>query len=235
MFAVARVLVAAALLLRAGGAYAAGLEQRSEPSAAVSPTTPEIQPTLSPRDTGAQPVAQAPVRVYMRTDAEPLGFSARPKHAARSATWCVAPCDAGFVPGDYELKLNGVFVGQAVSLRKTGTLRGEFHSHAGARAGAWLGLNVGGIVGGVFLTVAALGGPGWSTLAGGGSLVAGGAIFLLSYRADRATVSFTPGEPADVRGMPATQGPSAGGEATYFSDRATFGSQARGFGLRLTF
>jgi hypothetical protein len=171
----------------------------------------------------------------MRAEPEPLSFSARAANSDGTPTWCVAPCDAHFTPGDYELKLNGVFVDRSVSLRDTGTLRGELHSHAGARAGAWLGLNVGGILGGVFITVAALGGPSWAYIAGGGSLLAGGLVFVVAYRDDRATVSFTPGEPNDVRGMPPTQGPKAGGQALNAADRSVPAAQARGFGFRIEF
>ena len=184
----------------------------------------------------AEPVAPspspAPVRVYMRTENEPLSFSARAQSSHRAPNLCVAPCDAGLAPGDYELKLNGVIVDGPVALRTPGTWHGELHSRAGARDGAWLGLNVGGILGGVFVTVAALGGPSWAYIAGGGSLAAGGVIFVLAYRADRATVSFTPGEPLDVRGMPVPQGAAA---ALVAPDRANLGSQARGLGFRLEF
>jgi hypothetical protein len=175
------------------------------------------------------------VRVYMRAEPEPLSFSARAENSDGTPTWCVAPCDAHLAPGDYELKLNGVFVDRPVPLRDSGTLRGELHSHAGARAGAWLGLNVGGILGGVFITVAALGGPSWAYIAGGGSLLAGGLVFVVAYRDDRATVSFTPGEPNDVRGMPPTQGPKAGGQALNAAERGAPSAQARGLGFRLEF
>jgi hypothetical protein len=112
-------------------------------------------------------------------------------------------------------------------------LYGEYHSREAARSVGWLALNVGGILGGVFITVGALGGPSWAYLAGGGSLAAGGVILLVTYRPDRASVSFSPDEPIDVRGMPV---PSAGGGAALsVPDRATFGSQARSLGLRVAF
>jgi len=168
----------------------------------------------------------------MRTDNEPLTFSARAETNHGAPNLCTAPCDAGLLPGNYELKLNGVVVNGPVALRQSGTWHGELHSHAGERAGAWLGLNVGGILGGVFITVAALGGPSWAYIAGGGSLAVGGVIFVATYRADRATVSFTPGEPLDVRGMPLPQSASA---ALRTPDSAHFGSAARGLGFRLEF
>ncbi|HEY3669037.1 MAG TPA: hypothetical protein VGL19_23730 [Polyangiaceae bacterium] len=175
------------------------------------------------------------VRIYMRTDGEPLTFSARAQGDRGTPTWCVAPCDAGLRPGKYQLKLNGITVDDYVPLREAGTLHGELHSRAGARSGAWLALNVGGILGGVFVTVAALGGPSWAYIAGGGSLAAGGVLFVVAYRADRASVSFAPGEPLDVRGMPALVPAGSGTGASSFLDRAGPGSQARGFGLRVEF
>ena len=168
----------------------------------------------------------------MRAENEPLTFVARAQSSSGAPNVCSTPCDAGLPRGDYELKLNGVIVSGPVALQQPGTWHGELHSRAGARAGAWLGLNVGGILGGVFITVAALGGPSWAYIAGGGSLAAGGVIFVVAYRADRATVSFTPGEPLDVRGMPAPQGEGA---ALAAPDRASFAAQAHGLGFRLEF
>jgi hypothetical protein len=195
-------------------------------------------PSAAAKDSAA-PASAAPaplpaLRVYMRTEDEPLTFSARARSNTGTPTLCVAPCDAGLLPGDYQLKLNGVTVDGYVPLREPGTLHGELHSRAGARAGAWLALNVGGILGGVFVTVAALGGPSWAYIAGGGSLAAGGVLFVVSYRPDRASISFTPGEPLDVRGMPAPQG-AGSGSAANLSDRPNAGLQARGFGFRLEF
>ena len=155
----------------------------------------------------------------MRAEDEPLTFSARARTSDGTPAVCVAPCDAALVPGDYELKLNGVNVDGYVALRKPGTLLGQLHSREGSRTGGWLALNVGGILGGVFITVAALGGPSWAYIAGGGSLAAGGALFLVTYRAARATVSFSPGEPLDVRGMPAPVTGSGG--AFGLPDRAS--------------
>ncbi|MEO7035958.1 MAG: hypothetical protein ABI548_18645 [Polyangiaceae bacterium] len=200
------------------GLVCAGLLAVSSRAHAEAPTPVTPSPT--------------PVRVYMRTENEPLTFSARAQSSTGAPNLCVAPCDARLLPGDYELKLNGVIVNGPVSLQRPGTLHGEVHSHAGARARAWLGLNVGGILGGVFITVAALGGPSWAYIAGGGSLALGGLTFVVAYRADRATVSFTPGEPLDVRGMPLPQG---AGAALTMPGRASFGSQARGLGFRLEF
>jgi hypothetical protein len=184
----------------------------------------------------ASPVA--PLRIYMRSDRAPLTFSARERASHDTPKWCIAPCDTQLPPGDYQLKLNGVTTdGGNLALRAPGTLHGEYHSLEAARSAGWLALNVAGIIGGVFLTVGALGGPTWAYLAGGGSLAAGGIVFLVSYRADRATVSFTPGEPLDVRGLsaPAPAATGASGAALGLPDRATFGSQARGLGFRISF
>lgn len=180
----------------------------------------------------AAPAVPKPVRVYMRSERGPLTFAARAENSSGTPQVCSTPCDAGLLPGNYELKLNGVLVNRPLAVQQSGTWHGELHSRAGARAGAWLGLNVGGILGGVFVTVAALGGPSWAYIAGGGSLAAGGLIFVIAYRADQATVRFSPGEPSDVRGMPLPEGASAGLAAP---DHATFGSQARGVGFRLAF
>src|SRR5882724_5476222 len=217
MSLVVRGLVCASLLAGSGVAQAEDAPRAATERAAPLPTA-----------------APAPMRVYMRTDDEPLTFSARARGDTGTPAWCVAPCDAGLAPGDYQLKLNGITVDGYVPLRASGTLHGQLHSRAGARSGAWLALNVGGIIGGVFVTVAALGGPSWAYVAGGGSLAAGGLLFVISYRADRASVSFTPGEPLDVRGMPAPQGEGPGGTASV-SDRPNAGLRARGCGFRLEF
>jgi hypothetical protein len=196
----------------------------------------EAAPSAKDSAAGASE-APAPVpalRVYMRTEDEPLTFSARGRSNTGTPTLCVAPCDASLLPGDYQLKLNGVTVDGYVPLREPGTLHGELRSRAGARAGAWLALNVGGILGGVFVTVAALGGPSWAYIAGGGSLAAGGVLFVVSYRADRASISFTPGEPLDVRGMPVPQAAGPSGASSLW-DRPNAGLQARGLGFRLEF
>lgn len=182
-----------------------------------------------PTQGGAKPT---PVRVYMRTANEPLSFAARALNSSGAPNLCTTPCDAQLPPGKYELKLNGVIVARTLAVQQPGTWQGELHSRAGARAGAWLGLNVGGILGGVFITVAALGGPSWAYIAGGGSLAAGGLVFVVAYRADQATVSFSPGEPADVRGMPPPQSARAELGAP---DRSSRGAQARGLGFRLEF
>jgi hypothetical protein len=196
----------------------------------------EGAPAAAAKDSAApaNAVPAPAMRVYMRTEDEPLTFSARARSSTGTPTWCVAPCDAGLLPGDYQLKLNGITVDGYVPLREPGTLHGELRSRAGARAGAWLALNVGGILGGVFITVAALGGPSWAYIAGGGSLAAGGVLFVVSYRADRASISFTPGEPLDVRGMPAPENAGSGAAASS-SDRRNAGLQARGFGFRVEF
>ncbi len=181
----------------------------------------------------AESAAPAPVRVYMRSDGEPLTFSAREASSSGAPTWCVTPCNAALAPGKYDLKLNGVSAGDRLSVKQPGTFRGELHSRAASRAGGWLALNVGGIIGGVFLTVGALGGPSWAYFAGGGSLLGGGAIFLLTYRSDSATVSFSPSEPLDVKGMPLSPEQSAKGAA--LGEPARFGSVPRGLGFRVAF
>jgi hypothetical protein len=182
------------------------------------------------------PVPVAPVRVYMRTDGQPLTFSARERSNTGEPAWCVSPCNAAFAPGAYQLRLNGVLADDSVQLSKPGTLHGELHSREASRSGGWLALNVGGIVGGVFITVGALGGPSWAYIAGGGSLLAGGVTFLVTYRADSATVTFTPSEPLDVRGMPLPPEPAGKGASLLdATDRARFGTQARGLGFRVAF
>jgi hypothetical protein len=168
----------------------------------------------------------------MRTDGQPLTFSARERASTLQPIWCVAPCNAALPPGEYQLKLNGVLADDTLKLSKPGTLHGEYHSREASRSGGWLALNVGGILGGVFVTVGALGGPSWAYVAGGGSLLAGGLIFVVTYRADSATVSFTPSEPLDVRGMPE---PSPRALLTDSADRARAASAARGLGFRVAF
>jgi len=177
------------------------------------------------------------VRVYMRTDGQPLTFSARARSSiTASPTWCSSPCDARFLPGQYQLKLNDVPVNGPVQLSNPGTLHGQFESREASREAGWLALNVGGILGGVFLTVGALGGPSWAYLAGGGSLAAGGVLFLITYRADRASVTFTPADPIDVRGLPLAETRSDNGpSAARVSDRAALGSTPRGLGFQIVF
>jgi hypothetical protein len=181
------------------------------------------------------PAAAPTVRVYMRTVDEPLTFSARAQSSDGTPAVCASPCDIGLLPGDYQLKLNGLTVDGYVPLRAPGTLLGEYHSRANMRAAAWLGLNVGGILGGVFITVAALGGPSWAYIAGGGSLAGGALVFVLSYRGDHATVSFAPGEPLDVRGMPSPESVAPSGAAFDLADRPTFAAQSRSLGFRVAF
>lgn len=188
-----------------------------------SPPVPSVVPSVVP-----------PVRVYMRAEDGPLTFSARERSSHEAPAWCIAPCDMRLAPGDYRLKLNGVTADDSVSLRGPGTLRGAYHSREASRSAGWLALNVGGIIGGVFITVGALGGPTWAYFAGGGALTASGLLFVVTYRSDRATVSFTPAEPLDVRGMPAPP-PSPGSAALGGAERTTFGSRARGLGFRVAF
>jgi hypothetical protein len=201
----------------------------SAPSSASTPGTSNAPST---------PPARPTVRVFMRTDNEPLVFSARAQNSDGTPTLCSSPCDERFVPGDYQLRLNGVAVEGPVKLLNPGTLHGEFISREGSREGGWLALNVGGILGGVFITVAALGGPSWAYIAGGGSLTAGGVIFLVTYRADSAKVSFSPGEPSDMRGLPPAvpaQDNSSGPSRGVNLDRPGLGTQARGLGFRIDF
>jgi hypothetical protein len=175
----------------------------------------------------------------MRSGTEPIVFWAREESAASSPTLCTAPCDARLVPGDYQLKLNGVRVEGALKLANPGTLQGKFESRESGREGGWLALNVGSILGGVFVTVAALGGPSWAYAAGGGSILSGGVIFALTYRADRASVSFTPGQPIDMRGLPPPVPARDNGSAPAPNasiDRARGGlAQTRGLGFQIVF
>jgi len=179
------------------------------------------------------PVSPAPLHVYMRDEGAPLTFTARTESGQAPVQWCVSPCDARLAPGNYRLALNGTSAFGTLSLRRPGTLHGEYRSRAGARSAAWLALNVGGIIGGVFLTVAAISGASSAYAASGVSLAGASAIFLLVYRTDRASVSFTPDPPLDVRGMP----PSArlAGSGNLSSERASIGSTRPGLGLRIAF
>jgi hypothetical protein len=173
----------------------------------------------------------------MRNEGPPLTFSA---HAAsggsdKSPTWCISPCDARLLPGDYQLKLNGVKAGDTLTLRRPGTLRGEYISHAGAREGAWLALNVGGIIGGVFVTVGIAGSSPTGFAIAGGAIAGATAIFFITYRVDRAKVSFAPDPPPDVRDMPDPANMSGTRHAAL--EPSSLGSSAacRGLGFRLVF
>jgi len=182
----------------------------------------------------AEPAAARPMRLFLRGDGL-LTFSVRGRHSSRETpSFCVAPCDARLVPGDYELRLNGVVADPSFSLRRSGTLEGRFHSREASRSAGWLALNLGGIIGGVFLTVGALGGSSWTYIAGGGSLATAGVIFAVTYRADTASVSFVPSEPLDVRGMPEPE-PLASSGLLAVPDGQSLGSQARGLGFRVVF
>src|SRR4051794_16975486 len=110
---------------------------------AASPSLAQAQSAPAPSRT------PAPVRVFMRNEGGPLTFSARAESAHAEPTTCISPCDAHLLPGEYQLKLNGVAVDDTVELHRPGTLHGEYHSRAGTRSGAWLALNIGGIIGGV--------------------------------------------------------------------------------------
>jgi len=181
----------------------------------------------------AQVAAPAPLRVFMRNEGPPLTFAAHAESDHRApVAWCISPCDVRLSPGDYRLELNGRAVEGAVAVRQPGTLQGEYQSRAAARSAAWLALNLGGIVGGVFLTVGVAGSSPAAFAAGGGVLVGATAIFFITYRADRAKVSFTPDPPSDVRGMPEP--------ATVRGSHASLEPQnprstPRGLGFRITF
>jgi hypothetical protein len=176
--------------------------------------------------------APAPVRVYMRSEGSPMTFSAQSEADHKQTTWCVSPCDRQLSPGDYRLKLNGLKVEDTLALQRAGTLRGEYHSRAGTRSAAWLSLNIGGIIGGVFITVGIASSSKNAFYVGGGVLASATAIFFITYRADRATVSFTPELPSDVRNMPE---PAASGARHASLDRPSFGSTPRGLGFRIAF
>ncbi|HET7538223.1 MAG TPA: hypothetical protein VFK05_00075 [Polyangiaceae bacterium] len=173
------------------------------------------------------------VRVFMRNQGAPLTFSARPERGPGVATWCISPCDARLAPGDYRLKLNGLAIDDTLKLQRPGTLRGEYESHSGMRSAAWLAANLGGIIGGVFITVGLAGGPKWAYAAGGGVLVGATAIFFITYRRDRASFSFSADPPPDVRDMPDPASMSGTRHAAL--ERPRFGSEPRGLGLRVAF
>jgi hypothetical protein len=212
---------------------APGTAPPNQEDGSAAPNAPGSGSASTP---AATPPARPTVHVFMRTENEPLVFSARAKNDDGTPTLCSSPCDERFFPGDYQLKLNGVAVEGSVKLLNPGTLHGQFISREGSREGGWLALNVGGILGGVFITIAALGGPSWAYIAGGGSLTAGGLIFVATYRADSARVSFTPGEPIDMRGLPppAPAQENSSGPSVRL-DRPGLGSEARGLGFRIQF
>jgi len=191
-------------------------------------------PTLAQAQAEAA-AAPAPenVRVYMRNQGSPLTFSARAERGSGPATWCISPCERQLAPGDYQLKLNGVTVPDTLKLRKSGTVRGEYHAHNEARSAAWLAANVGGIIGGVFLTVGVAGNTKWAFAVSGGVLAGAAAIFFITYRADRASISFTPDPPPDVRGMPDPASMTGTRHASI--ERPSAGSLPRGLGFRIVF
>lgn len=259
MFRVFCGFACAGLVVSSGVARAQGAAAKSQqamPAKTSSPATatpatpipsPDAAPSATPNEEDgaakaseaaapSAPPARPTVRVFMRTENEPLVFSARAKNNDGTPTLCSSPCDERFLPGDYQLKLNGVAVEGPVKLVNPGTLHGQFISREGSREGGWLALNVGGILGGVFITVAALGGPSWAYIAGGGSLTAGGLLFLVTYRADSAHVSFTPGEPIDMRGLPPPAPAQENGSGPNVRlDRPGLGTEARGLGFRIQF
>lgn len=169
----------------------------------------------------------------MRNEGSPLTYSAHSESGHELAAWCISPCDAHLAPGKYQLKLNGLKVDDPLTLQRTGTLHGEYHSRAGTRAAAWLSLNIGAIIGGVFITVGLASSSKNAFYVGGGVLAGATAIFFITYRTDRATVSFTPETPPDVRSMPDPATPSGSRQVSL--DRPSFGSTPRGLGFRLAF
>ena len=205
-----------------------GVASLAWPTLAQAQTAP---PAASPAASSRAPS----VRVFMRNEGPPLTFSAHAESGAgdKHPTWCISPCDAQLLPGDYQLKLNGVKAGDALTLRQPGTLHGEYVSHAGAREGAWLALNVGGIIGGVFITVGIASSSPTGFALAGGALVGGTAIFFITYRADRAKVSFSPDPPPDVRDMPDPAQMSGTRHAVL--EPSSLGSSTRGLGFRLVF
>jgi hypothetical protein len=207
------------------------LSQAEEPASGETPKATGV----GQAKTASEPALPAAVRVFMRADHQPLEFSARRAKNAESPTSCTAPCDVRLLPGEYQLRLNGVAVNDPLRLRNAGTLHGKLRSREASRESGWLALNVGGILGGVFVTVAVLGGPTWTYAAAGGSLAIGGVVFLVTYRTDRATVSFSPGEPLDVRGLPPPAPAENSSGPNVRLDRPGIGLQARSLGFRLSF
>ena len=175
----------------------------------------------------------APVHVYMRSEGAPLTFSAQPESTSGKPNWCISPCDAHLLPGEYQLKLNGLKVNESVELRQPGTLHGQYQSRSGTRSAAWLALNVGGIIGGVFITVGLAGGSKNAFYVGGGVLAGATAIFFITYRADRASISFTPEPPPDVHGIPDPASMTGTRHASL--DRPSLNATPRGLGFRIAF
>jgi len=194
-----------------------------------------VCPSLAQAQSAAVTAASAPtpVRVYMRNEGPPLLFSAQTEKVHGKPTWCISPCETELTPGKYRVELNGVEARDTLRLRQPGTLRGEYQSRTGTRSAAWLALNVGGIIGGVFITVGLAGGSKYAYVAGGGVLAGATAIFFITYRADRATISFSPDDPPDVRGMPDPAGMSGTRHAAL--DRPSLGASPRGLGFRIAF
>ncbi|HKO53585.1 MAG TPA: hypothetical protein VJV79_38010 [Polyangiaceae bacterium] len=201
------------LLCVAGVAY---------PCLAQAQSAPAAQPTSSPS-----------LRVYLRSEGAPLTFSTHVESGHGSPTWCISPCDVRLSPGEYQVALNGRAVDGRVALQRPGTLRGEYQSRAASRSAAWLALNLGGVIGGVFVTVGAINGSPAAFAVGGGVLAGATAIFFITYRADRASVSFTPEPPPDVHGIPEPAAMSGSRQA--FVEPTAPGSTPRGVGFRIAF
>lgn len=169
----------------------------------------------------------------MRSEGAPLTFSAHAESSHGTPTWCISPCDRHLLPGDYQLELNGRAVDGTVALRQPGTLHGAYESKAGTRSAAWLALNMGGIIGGVFITVGLAGGSKTAFAVGGGVLAGAGLLFVITYRSDRASVSFTPDPPSDVRDMPDPATLSGARHASL--EQSSPRSTTRGLGFRFAF
>jgi hypothetical protein len=183
-------------------------------SAPVGPSAPTVQkppatpPSVAAPPSAAAPPSPSPLHVYMRSESIPLTFTA---HSESSRpTSCISPCDLRLPAGDYQLKLNGRAVEGTVALRQPGTLHGQYESRAGMRSAAWLALNLGGIIGGVFITVGIAGGSKAAFAVGGGVLAGAG-----------------------VRDMPDPAAVSGARHAAL--DRNTPGSTPRGLGFRVAF
>jgi len=68
---------------------------------------------------------------------------------------------------------------------------------------------------------------------GGGVLAGAGLVFVVTYRSDRAKVSFTPDPPPDVRDMPDPA--TMSGQQRAALDRNSTRSTPAGLGFRIAF
>jgi len=219
----------------AGATAPAAVPVPAPAAAPASAHTPAPAPATAPAPAPATAPAPAPapVRVYMRNEGAPLKFSAQPASGQGTRAWCISPCDVHLSPGDYQLELNGRTVDTKLPLNRPGTVHGEYESRAGTRSAAWLALNLGGIIGGVFITVGIAGSSKNAAYVGGGVLAAATAIFFITYRSDRASISFSPETPPDTRGMP--EPAPAGGPRRAALEPSSLHSMPRGLGFRIAF